>query len=79
MKKWWKVTGESPFEMNGKPNILIPDNYKWHTQIIQHIRNIQTKEAYNNNDNNITTTPVRTKENNTQNTEAAGGKQRKKI
>jgi hypothetical protein len=50
----------------------------WHTHSIQHCENIQTNEAYKD-DNNITMASVRTMLNNTQNMDAAGGKQHEKT
>jgi hypothetical protein len=50
-----------------------------HTQLMQHGGNTQTNIAYSNNDNNITTASVKATLKNTQNTDAAGGKERGKI
>jgi hypothetical protein len=50
-----------------------------HTQLIQRRGNIQINGTCNNNDDNITTISVRATLNNMQNTNTAGGKQRKKA
>jgi hypothetical protein len=50
-----------------------------HTHIIQRRGNIQINGTYNNNYKNVATTSVRSTLNNTQNTHAAGGKQREEI